>query len=174
MSNPHPRSAGVTAAATFAILGGVFALYLWGNLFLALLDAPPDAQGKFLYQTHTLAFLLVSIVPSTLIALGVWTGIGLFQLRSWARIAALTLASMALAFCLLIIAFRPFETFFISDKFISPAESLKQLLAIGFILMLLPVSIWWLFFFRSKGVKTQFLAADSNGALQEQSVADKS
>jgi len=53
-------------------------------------------------------------------------------------------------------------------------ESLKQLLAIGFILMLLPVSIWWLFFFRSEGVKMQFLAADSSTALQEQSVAHKS
>src|ERR1700687_6441585 len=159
MSIAPPRPAGATAAATFAILGGVFALYLWGNLFLALLNAPPDAQGKFLYQTHTLAFLLVSIVPSTLIAVGIGTGIGLFQLRRWARFAALSLASVALVFCLLIIAFRPFERFFISDKFVSPMESLKQLLAIAFILMLLPVSVWWLFLFRSEGVKMQFLAA---------------
>jgi hypothetical protein len=174
MSNSHPRSAGVTAAATLAILGSVTSFFLWGNLFLALLNAPPDDQGKHLYQTHTVAFLLISTVPSVLIALGIWTGIGLFQLRRWARVAALTWASIALVFCLLMIAFRPFETFFIPDHFVSELESLKQLIAIAIVLMLLPVSIWWLFFFRTESVKLQFLAADSGAPLQERSVADNS
>jgi hypothetical protein len=174
MARSNPRSAGVTAAATLAILGSVTAFFLWGNLFLTLLNAPPDPQGKYLYQTHTVAFLLIATVPSVLIALGMWTGIGLFQLRPWARLAALTWASIALVFCLLMIAFRPFETFYIPDHFVSELESLKQLMAIGILLMLFPVSVWWLFFFRAESVKLQFLAADSDGPRQEQSVADKS
>jgi hypothetical protein len=174
MSNPHARSAGVTAAGTLAILGSVTAFYFWGNLFLALLNAPPDLQGKHLYQTHPVAFLLIAMVPSALIALGLWTGIGLLQLRRWARLAALTWASIALVFCLLMIAFRPFETFFIPDHFVSELESLKQLIAVACVLMLFPVSVWWLFFFRTERVKLQFLSADSGGPPQEQSIAEKS
>ena len=174
ISNRPARSAGVTAAATFALLGSVTAFFVWGNFFLALLNSPPDDRGRHIYQTHTIAFLLIAVVPSILIALGIQTGIGLFQLRSWARVAALTWASIALVFCLAMIAFRPFETFFIPDHFVSELVSLKQLIAISFVLMLLPVSVWWLFFFRMKSVKIQFLPADSEGAAQEPPAAEKS
>jgi len=174
ISNRPARSAGVTAAATFALLGSITAFFVWGNFFLALLNFPPDDQGKHIYQTHAIAFLLIAVVPSVLIALGIQTGIGLFQLRSWARVAALTWASIALVFCLAMIAFRPFETFFIPDHFVSELVSLKQLIAISFVLMLLPVSVWWLFFFRMKSVKMQFLPNDSEGVVQEPPAAGKS
>jgi magnesium-transporting ATPase (P-type) len=174
MSMRPSRSAGVTAAATLAILGGVTALFVWGNFFLMLMNAPPDENGRHLYQTHTVAFLLIALVPSGLIALGIRTGIGLFQLRSWARSAALIWASLALIFCLAMIAFRPFETFFIPDHFVSDLESLKQLVAISFILLLFPVSLWWLFLFRSKSVKLQFLPADSESAAPQVPESDKS
>jgi len=173
MTNRVPRSAGVTAAATLAILGCATAFFVWGHFFLAVLNAPPDVRGKHLYQTHTVAFLLIAIVPAGLIALGIRTGIGLFQLRSWARVAALIWASIALVFCLAMIAFRPFETFFIPDHFVSQVESLKQLLAISFFFLLFPASVWWLFLFRSKSVKMQFGAADAGSPLREPATAVK-
>jgi hypothetical protein len=101
------------------------------------------------------------------VALGVSTGIGLLQLRSWARVGALILASAALVLSLAVIAFRPFETFFIPSHFVSSVESLKQLMAISFLLMLLPISVWWLFFFRMKSVKLQFRPANSEGPAQQ-------
>jgi hypothetical protein len=173
MPNRRSRSAGVTAAATFAILGSVAALFVWGFFFLGLLNAPPDDQGKHLYQTYIFAFLLIAIVPPGLIALGIRTGIGLFQLRPWARLAALIWASIALVFCLAVIAFRPFETFVIPDHFVSELESFKQLVAISFIFMLFPVSVWWLFFFRIKSVKMQFLPAESENPVQESLAAEE-
>jgi NADH:ubiquinone oxidoreductase subunit 5 (subunit L)/multisubunit Na+/H+ antiporter MnhA subunit len=88
--------------------------------------------------------------------LGMGTGIGLFQLRPWARKAALLWASIALAFCLSMIALRPFETFAIPEHFVTEAESMRQLLAVSVVCMLLPISIWWLFFFRLKSVVEQF------------------
>ena len=54
------------------------------------------------------------------------------------------------------IAVRPFETFFIPQGFVSDLELLKQILAISFVIMLLPFSIWWLFLFRLSSVKAQF------------------
>jgi len=174
MANQRPRSAGVTAAATLALLGCVSAFFIWGSLFLALLNAPADDKGRHLYQTQTGAFLLIAIVPPVLFALGIRTGLGLFQLRPWARIAALIWAAIALVFCLTIIASRPFETFFIPHRFVSPLESFKQLIAISFIIMLFPVSVWWLFFFRMQSVKMQFLPVNSIGSRQGLSASEKS
>jgi hypothetical protein len=54
------------------------------------------------------------------------------------------------------IALRPFETFAIPEHFVTEAESMKQLLAVSAVFMLLPISIWWIFFFRLKSVVKQF------------------
>jgi hypothetical protein len=156
MANARPRSAGVTAAATLAILVCVSAFLFWGYLLLAMVNLPPDEQGKHIYQTRPLLFLAILLIPSSLIALAIRTAIGLFQLRSWARIAAMVWASLALVFSLSIIALRPFETFFISDRIVAPVVSKEQLIAVAFVVLLLPVSVWWLFLFRMKAVKAQF------------------
>lgn len=150
------RSAGVTCAAALAILGSGSALFVWGSLFLGILDAPPDTHGKHVYELYPFTLFLMFSVPLFLIASGVRTGIGLFHLKPWARRAALVWASVALGFCLYMIAFRPFETFFIPEHFVSELESFKQLLAISLIVALFPVSLWWIFFFRLPGVKRQF------------------
>jgi hypothetical protein len=160
MANLQPRSAGVTAAATFAILICASVFFFWGYAMLLLLNAPADDHGSHFYQAHPVLVLFLALVPSSLIALGIRTGIGLFQLRSWARVAAMIWASVGLVFSLSIIAFRPFETFFISDRFVGPGESLTQLIAIAFVILLLPLSVWWLFLFRMKSVKAQFVSGD--------------
>jgi hypothetical protein len=166
MGNSRPRSAGVTAAATLAILGCSSAFFLWGYFLVSLLNAHAE-QGKPVYQSHLGLFAVVALVPSGLIALGIRTGIGLFQLRPWARVSALAWAGIAATFCLMIIALRPFETFFIPDRFVAPTESLKQLLVIGFVILVLPVSVWWLFLFRTKAVKEQFANRDQRGQTDE-------
>ena len=150
------RSAGVTCAATLAILGSSSALFVWGSIFLGVLDAPPISEGKHLYELYPFTLFLMFSVPLFLIASGIRTGIGLFQLKPWARRAALLWAGVALCFCLYMIAFRPFETFFIPDRLVSEVESFKQLLAISLVIALFPISVWWIFFFRLPGVKRQF------------------
>ena len=150
------RSAGVTCAATLAILGSGSALFVWGSFFLGVLNSPPIIHDKHLYEIYPFSLFLLFAVPLFLIASGIRTGIGLFQLKPWARRAALLWAGVALSFCLFMIAFRPFETFFIPERFVSDVESLKQLLAISLLVALFPVSLWWIFFFRLPSVKRQF------------------
>jgi hypothetical protein len=150
------RSAGVTCASALAILGSGSALFVWGSLFLGMLNARPDSHGKHLYELYPFTLLLLSTVPLSLIASGIRIGIGLFQLKPWARRAALSWATVALCFCLYMIAFRPFETFFIPEHFVSELESFKQLLAISLVVAMFPISVWWLFFFRLPSVKRQF------------------
>jgi hypothetical protein len=150
------RSAGVTASAALAMLVSIAALLLWGWLFFPLVSLPPDSTGKYVYQSHLMAFFIMALLPPIFVAVGIRTSVGLFQLRPWARRAAMLMAIIALVLSLTMIAMRPFETFFIPDRFVGEVESLKQLLAISFVFMLLPISVWWLFFFRFKGVKGQF------------------
>lgn len=152
------RSAGVPCAAALAILGSGSALFVWGSLFLGVVNAPTVSHGKHLYELFPITLFLMFTVPLFLIASGIRTGIGLFQLKPWARRAALLWAGVALCFCLYMIAFRPFETFFIPKQFVSEVESFKQLLAISLVIALFPVSIWWIFFFRMPSVKRQFEA----------------
>ena len=156
MASAHPRSAAVTAAASLTLLGCSSAFLLWSYFVLALLNTPADEHGRHLYELQPVAFLLIATVPPAVIALGIRTGIGLFQLRPWARISALLWASLTLAFCLAWIAFRPFETFVIPDRFVFPLESMKQLIAISMLILLMPSSVWWLFLFRMKSVRAQF------------------
>lgn len=150
------RSAGVTCAAALAILGSVSAFFIWASFLLGILNAEPNVDGRRLYELHPFATLFIATVPSFLIFSGMSTGIGLFQLKSWARRAALVWASVALCFSLSIIAFRPFETFFIPEHFVSEVESLKQLIALSLIFATLPIGIWWIFYFRLQSVKRQF------------------
>ncbi len=169
----RPRSAGVTAAATFALLGCGTAFFMWAYFLLTLLNLPANTNGKHPYQLYPVAFLLIALVPPAVIAVGIRTGIGLFQLRPWARVSAMIWAATTLVLCLALIALRPFETFFISDRFIGQLESLKQLIAIAFVILLLPVSVWWLFLFRTKGVKLQFQVAEAENREQQSAITSE-
>ena len=163
MASQPPRSAGVTAAATYAILCCVTSLFVWGFFVLQLLNTQDD-DGHTFFDYFPLAFVLVAVVPPAIIALGIRTAVGLLQLRLWARRASLIWAATALTLCLGLIAFHPFETFVIPQHFVSQSVLTRQMVAISFVLMLLPVSVWWLFYFRTKSVKRQFLAPAS-GAI---------
>jgi hypothetical protein len=161
MANSRSRSAGVTAAATYAILCSATAFLFWGYVFIAILNSPPDESGHHVYQRFPVTFFLIAFVPPAVVALGIRTAVGLLQLRPWARRASMLWAAIALALCLAIIGFRPFETFIIPQKFVSQVVLTKQMLAIAFVLMLFPVSIWWLYYFRTTRVKLQFLSDPS-------------
>jgi len=161
MTTAYHRSTGVTAAATFALLASASALFAWGYMLLPLLDAPPDPAGRHLYETHPIGFAVITFLPPLLIGVTACTAIGIFQLRPWARLAALVWAVAALAICLAIIALRPFETFFIPRRFVTQDESFRQLMIISIVIMQLPASLWWLFFFRLSSVKRQFQQANA-------------
>lgn len=167
MTTGHYRSAGVTATATFALLASACAFLAWGYILLPLLNVPPDSAGKYIYQIYPVKFGLLTFLPPPFIAMTARTAIGILQLRPWARLAALVWAVCGLVLCLAIIAFRPFETFFIPRRFVSQAESFRQLLTISCVIMLLPASLWWLFYFRLSSVKRQFQQANASSSVNE-------
>jgi hypothetical protein len=174
MPNPQIRSAGVTAAATLIILYCVAGLLLWGYFFLPLLNSPVDQAGKHFYEREPLEFALFATVPPALFAVGIRVAVGLFHLKPWARLATLTAAVIQLALCLTVIARWPFETFVIPHRFVSPSQQFGQRLLVSFVIMLLPVSVWWLYLFRMKSVKAQFLPAQAADGSSAAPVAEKS
>lgn len=159
MPNPRSRSTGVTAAATYAILCCVSAFLLWGFVLLSFLNSPRDNQGQRSYEHSPVTFLLIMLVPPAVIAAGLQTAIGLLRLKPWARQLSAIWAAATLALCLAIIAFRPYETFVIPQHFVHQSVLTRQMVAISFILMIFPVSVWWLFYFRTTSVKEQFEAS---------------
>ena len=172
MPKQSPRSAAVTAAATLALLGCSTAFLLWGYFFLSLVNGPPDESGHHFYQLYPKAFVLIALVPSCVVAIGIRIGIGLFQLRPWARTLAMVWASIALALCLGFDRVSPLRNVLHSGTLrLGPPESLKQLIAVGVVILLLPVSVWWLFLFRMKSVKEQFAAAEGTRERDEAEVA---
>ena len=144
-------------------------MLVWGWVFHGLATLPRDANGQRAYESHPVAFFSLALVPPVLIAIGLRMGVGLFQLRPWARKAALWWAAIALTFSLSVIAFRPYQTFVIPERFVSDAESLKQLLAVAMVIFTFPISVWWIFYFTRPTVKMQFQAADPINTPQESS-----
>jgi hypothetical protein len=161
MTASTPRSAGVTAAATFAILGSLAAIYVWWPIFINMISIPPDIHGQHVYQKHPLLFVTFTTLLPVFIAIAFPTGIGLFFLNSWARKSALFCATLGLIFSISMIAFRPYETFYISENYVPENESFQQFLAISFLFFLLPVGIWWLLYFTRKNVIAQFHPSSS-------------
>lgn len=164
------RSAGVTAAATLGVLGSATALLFWGWFFRSMLSLPLDNHGKQPYQTHPISFFAIAIIPPLLIALGLRTSIGLFQLRSWARRGALLWGVLALLFSASIIAFHPYETFVIREEFVPAEVSFKQLVAVSFVIFTFPSAAWCLLYFTRKRVIAQF-AEEGSPSAEESSKA---
>jgi len=161
---PEARSAGVTAAATLGILCSLSALVVWGWFFLSMLSVPVDRQGKHFYEAHPFVFLTLGVIPPVLVAFGLRISIGLFHLKPWARRGALLWAVLAFVCSSLIIAFQPYETFAIRDEIVSSVASLKQLLAISFVVFTFPLGAWWLIYFTRQHVIAQFAAAAKQDA----------
>jgi hypothetical protein len=160
MAESRPRSSGVTAAATYVLLCAFTGLLYWGYLVLTMLNAPGDDQGRSFFDVNPGTFLLVAALPPALIAAAVRIAIGLLQLRPWSRIVSMISAGLLVTLCLGLVAFRPFQTFVIPQHFVHQAVLTRQLLAVSAVVTLLPVSVWWLFYFRMQSVKRQFQAEE--------------
>ncbi len=161
------RSAGVTAAATLGILGSVSAFLVWGWFFISTVNLPANDHGQHSYQTHPIAFFTFALIPPLLVAMCIRTCVGLFQLKPWARRSALLWAAFALIFSSSVIALRPYETFAIPTEFVSSLESLKQLLAVSFVVFTFPAGAWCVLYFTRKRVIAQFDAAARSSSTEQ-------
>ncbi|HMH97474.1 MAG TPA: hypothetical protein VK577_12955, partial [Bradyrhizobium sp.] len=93
------RPVGVTASAVVAILGSVFTLVFASlavaSLFIETTQPQPPNNALLVVMS---AFVFVAFA-----SVGIWTSVGLFQLRPWARTTILIFAGFLAAGCIFIL-----------------------------------------------------------------------
>jgi len=105
--------------------------------------------------------LFVIVLPISCSLLGLVTAVGLMRLRDWARKVAIFLSTVPVLSCALLVLSQPPSIF-------PPPKSSEQyaILTIGpglgllfyeyLLVILIPLSIWWLVLFTRKSVRSQF------------------
>jgi hypothetical protein len=151
------RSGDVTAAAIILFFGSgllvLLALFeiLSAALMSSQLHLPPQARyGQFLGLVFYAIFA----------AWGFATGVGILQLRPWARISTLIMSGVAIFFCAfgaLGLAMVPMIMRQTPDV---PPAGMRVVIAVGVAMLLVPVAIaiWWLILFTRKRVIAEFAA----------------
>ena len=144
------RPVGVTASAVVAILGSIVALLFAAlavtSLFIQTPQPKPPNSAQFV--------LLGAAVFAAFAGIGIWTSVGLFRLRSWARTAILIFAGFLAASCifsLLITMAVPVPPQFTAGT----AHIFRQTMAVTFGVPL-AIAVWWLVQFNTASTKAAF------------------
>ncbi|HEU4996743.1 MAG TPA: hypothetical protein VFT29_18130 [Gemmatimonadaceae bacterium] len=146
------RPAGTTVSAVVALLGSVFTL-LFAALMLttAFMPRPQTTPPGFAnIALGSAAFLAV------LAALGLWTSVGLFRLRPWARTSILVFAGVMAVTSLLSLIFvllmpMPPGTDPAVARFVRPMT--LTMFGVPFL-----IGVWWLIQFNTRTTREAFAA----------------
>jgi hypothetical protein len=141
------RPAGVTASAIVAILGSIFALLLAVLSVASLFIETPQPQ-------HPQFVIAGAAMFTALAGIGIWTSVGLFRLRPWARTSILVFAGFLAAvsaFSLLLTMAVP-----IPPEFSGATEhTFHRMMAVMFGVPL-AIGVWWLIQFNTPSTKAAF------------------
>jgi hypothetical protein len=144
------RPVGVTASAIVAILGSIFTL-----LLAVLLIATPFIVTPQPQPPNTAQFAIAAAAMfAALAGIGIWTSVGLFRLRSWARTSILVFAGFLAAGCafsLLITMAVPIPPQFTAGT----VHTFRRTIAVMFGVPLV-VGLWWLIQFNTQSTKAAF------------------
>jgi hypothetical protein len=144
------RPVGVTASAIVAILGSILALVFAGmgiaSLFIEATRPQPPNSAQLVIAGTTIIIALAGI--------GVWTSVGLFRLRSWARTSILVFAGFLAAgsvFTLLLTLATPTR-----PGVSASTEHTLRLVTVGMFGVPLSIAVWWLIQFNTQSTKAAF------------------
>ena len=154
------RAIGVTASAVVAILGSIFALLMAAVLVASPYIAPPQSQPPNSGQL----VIAGAAMFAALAAIGIWTSVGLFRLRSWARTSILVFAGFLAAGCifsLLIAMAMPMPPAITAGT----EHSIRRTMAVIFGIPL-AIAILWLFQFNTQSTKAAFASPIAGPASQ--------
>jgi hypothetical protein len=146
------RPLGITASAIVAILGSILALLLSvlsvASLFMETTKPQPPNSAQFVVAGAVMFAVLAGI--------GIWTSIGLFRVRSWARTSILVFAGFLAAgsaFSLLITMAVPLPPDFTAGT----EHTFRQVVAAMFGIPL-AIAVWWLVQFNTQSTKAAFVS----------------
>ena len=156
---PVSRPGGVTAAAVVAVIGSLIVVAVAAFLASAPLPSPPPPNMNYR------AFMIgMSLFLAALAGLGVWTAIGLFRLRAWARMSILAFAViMTVMACLGLIFTLTVPIPVPPGKDPRVARAVLPGMIMTYSIPLL-IGAWWIIQFTRKPTKAAFAAG---GAAME-------
>jgi hypothetical protein len=144
------RPVGVTASAIVAILGSILAL-----VFAVLMVATPFIATAQPQPPNTAQIAIAAAAMfAAFAAIGIWTSVGLFRLRSWARTSILVIAGFVAAFsifALLVSLAVP-----LPPEITAGTERIvRRTMAVMFGIPL-AIAVWWLIQFNTRSTKAAF------------------
>ena len=144
------RPIGVTASAVVAILGSVFTLLVAAMSIASLFIETPQPRPP-----NTAQFVVAGAAMFVALAgFGIWTSVGLFRLRSWARTSILVFAGFLAAFSILTLLMT--RVMPLAPETTAGTEHLiRQTTAVMFGIPL-AIAVWWLIQFNMQSTKTAF------------------
>lgn len=144
------RPVGVTASAIVAILGSLFAMLLAVLSFSSLFIEMPPSQPP-----NPAGFVIAGAAMFAAFAgMGIWTSVGLFRLRSWARTSILVFAGFLGAISilsLLVTMAVPVPPEFTAGT----QQTFRATMAVMFGIPL-AIAAWWLIQFNTQSTKAAF------------------
>jgi hypothetical protein len=152
------RPVGVTASAIVAILGSIFALLLAAVLVASPYIAPPQSQPPNSAQV----VIAGAVMFAALAGIGIWTSVGIFRLRPWARTAILVFAGFLAAisiFSLLITMAVPMPP----EMTAGTEHIFRRVVAVMFGIPL-AIAVWWLIQFNTQSTKAAFASPIAESA----------
>jgi len=144
------RPVAVTASAVVAILGSIFTLLMAAGAIASLFIA--TAQPK---PPNSAQFIIAGVAMMVAFAgLGIWTSVGLFRLRSWARTSILVFAGFLVAWFIFILAITmvvpmPPETGAATE------HTIRRMMGVMFAIPV-AIGVWWLIQFNTASTKAAF------------------
>jgi hypothetical protein len=154
------KPVGVTASAIVAILGSIFALLLAvlsvASLFIEKPQSQPPSSAQFVIAGAAMFAALAGI--------GIWTSVGLFRLRSWARTSILVFAGF-LAACSIFGLVMTMAVPMPPEMTAGTEQLFRRVIAVMFGLPL-AIAVWWLIQFNTRSTKAAFASPVAEPASQ--------
>ena len=150
------RPAGVTASAIVATLGSALALLMASAAVASLFMPRPQPQPP----NSTQAVIMGATLFAVLAGVGIWTSVGLFRMRSWARTSILIIACFIAGTCLVALVATtavPLPATISSDT----RQFFRWTMAFTFGVPIV-VSAWWLVQFNTAFTRAAFAARADN------------
>jgi hypothetical protein len=151
------RPVGVTASAIVAIIGSVFALLFAvlavASLFIAATQPQAPNKPQFVLAGAAMFAVLAGV--------GIWTSVGLFRLRSWARTSILVFAGFLAAMC--IFSLPVTMAVRMPPEMASAEQSFRRTMALAFGIPFV-IAVWWLIQFNTRSTKAAFASPIADAA----------
>ena len=144
------RPAGVTASAIVAILGSIFVLLLAAlsvtSLFIETTQPQPPNSPQFV--------IAGAVMFAALAGIGIWTSVGIFRLRPWARTAILVFAGFLAAGC--IFSWLMTMAVPMPPEITASTEHIVRRTMAAMFGIPLAIAVWWLIQFNTPSTKAAF------------------